>query len=155
MSVLPSQYAGHFFDYVLQRYGPSDPRAAAAAAELDTVLTPLLGAAEAQGGTVVCLPEYGITDVRHPVDVNRMLRAEGLLRVHTQDGMEPRPVDLARSTTRWRTSGFPAPPTCPPSPSRPRHADTPTVPACLIRNLRSAEKVLCWKTLSLTLTLQT
>ncbi|MFG1866413.1 nucleotide pyrophosphatase/phosphodiesterase family protein [Microbispora bryophytorum] len=75
-------------DYDLQRFGPSDPRAAAAAAELDTVLTPLLDAAAAQGRTVVCVSEYGITDVSRPVDVNRMLRAEGLLRVHTQDGME-------------------------------------------------------------------
>ncbi|MEU7883776.1 nucleotide pyrophosphatase/phosphodiesterase family protein [Microbispora bryophytorum] len=75
-------------DYDLQRFGPSDPRAAAAAAELDTVLTPLLDAAAAQGRTVVCVSEYGITGVSRPVDVNRMLRAEGLLRVHTQDGME-------------------------------------------------------------------
>ncbi|MEV0387504.1 nucleotide pyrophosphatase/phosphodiesterase family protein [Nonomuraea sp. NPDC050643] len=73
-------------DYDLQRYGPSDPRAAQAAAELDTVLGPLLDAAGDR--TVVALSEYGITDVRRPVDVNRALRAEGFLRVHTQDGME-------------------------------------------------------------------
>ncbi|MFC4013798.1 alkaline phosphatase family protein [Nonomuraea purpurea] len=73
-------------DYDLQRYGPSDPRCAAAAAELDAVLTPLLDAAGDR--TVVVLSEYGITDVSRPVDVNRALRAEGLLRVHTQDGME-------------------------------------------------------------------
>ncbi|WP_432987915.1 alkaline phosphatase family protein [Dactylosporangium sp. CA-233914] len=75
-------------DYDLQRYGPSDPRAARAAAELDTVLGPLLDAAEARGATTVVLSEYGITDVSRPVDVNRMLRAEGLLNVYTQDGME-------------------------------------------------------------------
>ncbi|WP_055482246.1 alkaline phosphatase family protein [Sphaerimonospora sp. CA-214678] len=75
-------------DYDLQRYGPSDPRAAAAAAELDTVLAPLLDAAATQGRTVVAVSEYGITDVSRPVDVNRMLRAEGLLNVYTQDGME-------------------------------------------------------------------
>ncbi|MEV0166146.1 alkaline phosphatase family protein [Nonomuraea fuscirosea] len=73
-------------DYDLQRYGPGDPRCAAAAAELDGVLAPLLDAAGDR--TVVVLSEYGITDVSHPVDVNRALRAEGLLRVHTQDGME-------------------------------------------------------------------
>ncbi|HEX4814999.1 MAG TPA: nucleotide pyrophosphatase/phosphodiesterase family protein [Nonomuraea sp.] len=78
-------YVPHL-DYDLQRYGPSDPRAAAAAAELDTVLAPLLDAAA--GRTVVALSEYGITDVSRPVHVNRALRAEGLLRVHTQDGME-------------------------------------------------------------------
>ena len=80
-------YVPHL-DYDLQRYGPADPRSAAAAAELDAVLDPLLRAATARGATVVALSEYGITEVRQPVDVNRALRAEGLLRVHTQDGME-------------------------------------------------------------------
>ncbi|WP_430790309.1 nucleotide pyrophosphatase/phosphodiesterase family protein [Actinoplanes sp. G11-F43] len=80
-------YVPHL-DYDLQRYGPSDPRAAAAAAALDTVLEPLLRAAADRDATVVVLSEYGITDVNRPVDVNRALRAEGLLRVHTQEGME-------------------------------------------------------------------
>ncbi|MEV5692668.1 alkaline phosphatase family protein [Micromonospora globbae] len=80
-------YVPHL-DYDLQRYGPSSPRAAAAAAELDGVLGPLLDAAEARDATVVALSEYGITDASRPVDVNRLLRAEGLLRVHTQAGME-------------------------------------------------------------------
>jgi predicted AlkP superfamily pyrophosphatase or phosphodiesterase len=80
-------YVPHL-DYDLQRYGPSAPPAAAAAAELDETLGPLLDAAAARGDTVVVLSEYGITDVDRPVDVNRMLRAEGLLRVHTQAGME-------------------------------------------------------------------
>ncbi|SEK75699.1 nucleotide pyrophosphatase/phosphodiesterase family protein [Nonomuraea pusilla] len=75
-------------DYDLQRYGPSDPRAAAAARELDTVLAPLLDAALARGRTVVVVSEYGITDVSRPVDVNRTLRAEGFLQVYTQAGME-------------------------------------------------------------------
>jgi predicted AlkP superfamily pyrophosphatase or phosphodiesterase len=80
-------YVPHL-DYDLQRFGPSAPQAAAAAAELDATLGPLLDAAAARGTTVVALSEYGITDVSRPVDVNRMLRAEGLLRVHTQAGME-------------------------------------------------------------------
>jgi predicted AlkP superfamily pyrophosphatase or phosphodiesterase len=52
------------------------------------VLGPLLDAAAGRDATVVALSEYGITDVSRPVDVNRLLRAEGLLRVYTQDGME-------------------------------------------------------------------
>ena len=80
-------YVPHL-DYDLQRYGPSAPQAAAAATELDGTLGPLLDAASARGTTVVVLSEYGITDVDRPVDVNRMLRAEGLLRVYTQAGME-------------------------------------------------------------------
>jgi predicted AlkP superfamily pyrophosphatase or phosphodiesterase len=80
-------YVPHL-DYDLQRHGPDDPRAAAAAAELDEVLGPLLDAATARGATVVALSEYGITPVRRPVDVNRLLRENGLLRVYTQAGME-------------------------------------------------------------------
>ncbi|MFC7532968.1 alkaline phosphatase family protein [Actinoplanes sp. GCM10030250] len=77
-------YVPHL-DYDLQRFGPSSPQAAHAAAELDTVLAPLLDRPDT---TVVVLSEYGITDVHRPIDVNRLLRAEGLLNVHTQDGME-------------------------------------------------------------------
>jgi predicted AlkP superfamily pyrophosphatase or phosphodiesterase len=80
-------YVPHL-DYDLQRYGPSSPQAVAAAVELDRVLAPLLDAARARGATVVALSEYGITEVHRPVDVNRALRTAGLLRVHTQDGME-------------------------------------------------------------------
>jgi predicted AlkP superfamily pyrophosphatase or phosphodiesterase len=80
-------YVPHL-DYDLQRYGPSAPQAEAAAAELDETLGPLLDASAARDTTVVVLSEYGITGVDRPVDVNRMLRAEGLLRVHTQAGME-------------------------------------------------------------------
>jgi predicted AlkP superfamily pyrophosphatase or phosphodiesterase len=80
-------YVPHL-DYDLQRYGPSAPRAAVAAAELDGTLAPLLDAADARDATVVVLSEYGITDVDRPVDVNRMLRAEGFLRVYRQAGME-------------------------------------------------------------------
>lgn len=80
-------YVPHL-DYDLQRYGPSAPQAAAAAAELDVTLGPLLEAAAARGATVVVLSEYGITDVSRPVDINRLLRAEGLLHVYTQAGME-------------------------------------------------------------------
>jgi predicted AlkP superfamily pyrophosphatase or phosphodiesterase len=80
-------YVPHL-DYDLQRYGPNGPEAARAARELDAVLAPLIEDARSSGVTVVALSEYGITPVSRAVDVNRTLRAEGLLRVHTQDGME-------------------------------------------------------------------
>jgi predicted AlkP superfamily pyrophosphatase or phosphodiesterase len=80
-------YVPHL-DYDLQRFGPLSPRAAAAAAELDEVLRPLLDQAAARGATVVALSEYGITPVHRRVDINRELRSAGLLRVHTQAGME-------------------------------------------------------------------
>jgi predicted AlkP superfamily pyrophosphatase or phosphodiesterase len=70
-------------DYDLQRYGPDGPEAVAAARDLDRVLRPLLEDAQRQGVTVVALSEYGITSVRQPVDVNRILRRAGMLHVHT------------------------------------------------------------------------
>ncbi len=76
-------YVPHL-DYDLQRFGPSAPQAAAAARELDATLAPLLDS----DATVVVLSEYGITEVSRPVDVNRALRADGLLNVYTQAGME-------------------------------------------------------------------
>jgi predicted AlkP superfamily pyrophosphatase or phosphodiesterase len=75
-------------DYDLQRYGPHGPAAREAAAGLDAELAPLIDEALSLGRTVVALSEYGIAPVRRPVDVNRALRRAGLLRVHTQDGME-------------------------------------------------------------------
>ncbi|GGU23407.1 nucleotide pyrophosphatase/phosphodiesterase family protein [Streptomyces lavendofoliae] len=84
---LALSYLPHL-DYDLQRYGPDDPRSHRAAAELDSVIAPLLDDAEAEGRTVVALSEYGITRVNRPVDINRALRRAGLLEVHTQDGME-------------------------------------------------------------------
>ncbi|MFF8828336.1 alkaline phosphatase family protein [Streptomyces sp. NPDC015131] len=84
---LALSYLPHL-DYDLQRYGPHDPRSHRAAAELDTVLAPLLDDARAEGRTVVVLSEYGITPVDRPVDINRALRRAGLLEVHSQDGME-------------------------------------------------------------------
>ncbi|GGQ60955.1 alkaline phosphatase family protein [Couchioplanes azureus] len=80
-------YVPHL-DYDLQRHGPSAPQAARAAAELDATLGPLLDAAARRGAVVAVVSEYGITDVSRPVDVNRLLRAEGLLHVYTQAGME-------------------------------------------------------------------
>ncbi|QVQ52410.1 alkaline phosphatase family protein [Spiractinospora alimapuensis] len=75
-------------DYDLQRYGPDDPRAARAAADLDQAMAPLLMAAKERGATTVALSEYGITPARRPVDVNRALRHAGLLEVYSQDEME-------------------------------------------------------------------
>ncbi|MFL6124913.1 alkaline phosphatase family protein [Actinophytocola sp.] len=80
-------YVPHL-DYDLQRFGPDGPEAARAAREVDAALKPLLDDARNAGATVVALSEYGITPVRRPVDINRLLRREGLLEVYTQDGME-------------------------------------------------------------------
>ena len=70
-------------DYDHQRFGPAAAESAAAAAELDDVAGELVEHAQGRGDTVVVLSEYGITDARRPVDVNRALRRAGLLEVIT------------------------------------------------------------------------
>ncbi|WP_328531716.1 alkaline phosphatase family protein [Nocardioides sp. NBC_00368] len=74
-------YVPHL-DYDLQRFGPDSPQAVQAARDVDATLAPLLDDAEAAGVRVVLLSEYGITAASRPVDINRLLRREGLLHVH-------------------------------------------------------------------------
>ncbi len=74
-------YVPHL-DYDLQRFGPDSPQAVQAARDVDATLAPLLDDAEAAGVRVVLLSEHGITQASRPVDVNRLLRREGLLHVH-------------------------------------------------------------------------
>ena len=80
-------YVPHL-DYDLQRFGPDSVQAVRAAREVDEALKPLIEDARAAGATVVALSEYGITEVRRAIDINRLLRREGMLEVYTQDGME-------------------------------------------------------------------
>ncbi|MDR7304170.1 alkaline phosphatase family protein [Haloactinomyces albus] len=84
---LTMAYVPHL-DYDLQRHGPDSPQAVTAARDVDAALGPLLDQARAEGATVVALSEYGITPASRPVDINRALRRERLLHVHTQEGME-------------------------------------------------------------------
>jgi predicted AlkP superfamily pyrophosphatase or phosphodiesterase len=80
-------YVPHL-DYDLQRFGPCGPQTAAAATQLDTCLAPLLDDALNCGVTIVVVSEYGITEARRPIDINRALRTDRLLEVYTQQGME-------------------------------------------------------------------
>ena len=75
-------------DYDLQRFGPDSSQATAAAREIDRVAGELAAFALERNKIVLVLSEYGITSVSRPVDINRRLRAEGLLHVYEQDGME-------------------------------------------------------------------
>ena len=75
-------------DYDHQRFGPGGEEALRAARELDEVAGSLVEHARARGDQVVVLSEYGITEARRPVEINRALRRAGLLNVYTQAGME-------------------------------------------------------------------
>ena len=90
-------YVPHL-DYDLQRFGPVQRRRPRQAAR-DARRAPWPAARRRASATAS--PWWRCSRVRHhrrspgPVDVNRLLRREGLLQVHTQDrhGV-PRPVDL-------------------------------------------------------------
>jgi predicted AlkP superfamily pyrophosphatase or phosphodiesterase len=68
-------------DYDLQRYGPKDPSIQDQVAAVDNEAGKLIAVAEATGREVVVLSEYGITEVRGAVALNRVLRQQGLLAV--------------------------------------------------------------------------
>jgi len=78
-------------DYAAQRTGPESPAAAAAVAELDGVLGRLAeGFHGAYGEKPLWLVagEYAITEVRHVVYPNRVLRKAGLLTIREEEGRE-------------------------------------------------------------------
>jgi predicted AlkP superfamily pyrophosphatase or phosphodiesterase len=68
-------------DYSHQQFGPSHPRSIAALREIDAVFADLWRAAQESGASVVVVSEYGLEDVHTPIDINRVLRREGLLEV--------------------------------------------------------------------------
>jgi len=75
-------------DYDLQRLGPRHPALARALREVDAVCGALIDQARREDAAVIVLSEYGITEVRGPVHLNRALRQAGLLRVRSEQAGE-------------------------------------------------------------------
>ena len=75
-------------DYDLQRLGPVDPRIAGELRAVDGLFAKLRRHYEQRGARVLVLSEYGITEVRQPVHLNRALREQGLLAVREELGHE-------------------------------------------------------------------
>lgn len=73
-------------DYCLQRLGPNDPRLAPDLRDVDAVCGELIDHCRRDGARVIVLSEYGITEVRDAIHVNRALRAAGLLAVKDELG---------------------------------------------------------------------
>jgi predicted AlkP superfamily pyrophosphatase or phosphodiesterase len=84
-------------DYDLQRFGPNDPRIAKALGEIDTVCGELFDFAKQKGLRVVVLSEYGITEVKDAIHVNRALREAGFLRVREELGLEQLDAGASRA----------------------------------------------------------
>ncbi|WKN33217.1 alkaline phosphatase family protein [Porifericola rhodea] len=75
-------------DYNLQRCGIDFSKIAKDLKEIDEVCKDLITFYEARGAEVVLLSEYGITDVNHPVHINRALRKEGYIAIKEELGLE-------------------------------------------------------------------
>ena len=75
-------------DYDLQRQGPRGPGIPAALRAIDAVCGELIDIATRDGAHVIVLSEYGITEVRDAVHINRALREAGLLAIRVEHGRE-------------------------------------------------------------------
>ncbi|MEI6233154.1 MAG: nucleotide pyrophosphatase/phosphodiesterase family protein [Planctomycetota bacterium] len=71
-------------DYNLQRLGPDDPRIAEDLKAVDVIAGRMIDSARARGAKVVILSEYGMSQTTGAVDINRVLRRGGFLRVQKQ-----------------------------------------------------------------------
>jgi predicted AlkP superfamily pyrophosphatase or phosphodiesterase len=75
-------------DYNLQRYGPSDPRLRKDCRAIDEVINTLIADLEARGCRILIVSEYGISDVRRPIHLNRQFRQRGWLVVKDELGLD-------------------------------------------------------------------
>ncbi len=82
-------------DYGLQKYGPDAPEMADELAQIDEVAGELIDFYEQQGVRVIVVSEYGISPVRRPVHLNRILRDAGLLSIKDELGRDG--LDLFQS----------------------------------------------------------
>jgi len=75
-------------DYCLQKYGQDLSAINKDLAEIDKIVEQLVNYYTAKNARIILLSEYGITNVDHPVHLNRELRKNGLLQVRTERGLE-------------------------------------------------------------------
>jgi predicted AlkP superfamily pyrophosphatase or phosphodiesterase len=75
-------------DYDLQRFGVSDSRTRENLVAIDRICGQLIAHCRSTGRRILVLSEYGLTDVRRPVHINRALRAEGFVSVREELGTE-------------------------------------------------------------------
>lgn len=75
-------------DYNLQRHGLNFKKIGRDLNEIDEVVKKLVEHYQKQGTQVILLSEYGITDVKRPIHLNRVLRAGGHLAIRMERGLE-------------------------------------------------------------------
>ena len=75
-------------DYNLQRYGLDYSKIAKDLKEIDGVVEQLICYYQKQDCNIILLSEYGITNVNHPIHLNRILRKQGYLEIREERGLE-------------------------------------------------------------------
>lgn len=75
-------------DYCLQKFGNDLSLVSKELNEIDRVVEQLVSFYEKKNARIILLSEYGITNVNHPVHINRVLRQNGLLQIRTERGLE-------------------------------------------------------------------
>lgn len=75
-------------DYCLQKYGHNYTKIAPELQAIDKVCQQLITYYESKGCEIILLSEYGITDVDHPIHLNRLFREHGLLAIREERGLE-------------------------------------------------------------------
>jgi len=75
-------------DYCLQKFGPDFSAISKELNEIDAIVKQLVSFYEKQNANIILLSEYGIAPVKNPVQINRVLRKNGLLEVRIERGLE-------------------------------------------------------------------
>ena len=75
-------------DYCLQKYAHESDQVKKDLQQIDKVVEELVNYFEKAGTSVLLLSEYGISEVDHPIHINRVLRQNGLLSIRTERGLE-------------------------------------------------------------------
>ncbi|MGJ8726516.1 MAG: alkaline phosphatase family protein [Roseibacillus sp.] len=75
-------------DYSLQKYGPKAAESVEEMKATDTLLSDLIPFLEGRGVEVVVLSEYGISEVKRVVHLNRLFREQGWITIKDELGLE-------------------------------------------------------------------
>jgi predicted AlkP superfamily pyrophosphatase or phosphodiesterase len=75
-------------DYCLQKFGQDFQKISKELGEIDKVVEQLVTYYQQKGARIIILSEYGITNVDHPIHINRVLRENGLLQIRVERGLE-------------------------------------------------------------------
>jgi predicted AlkP superfamily pyrophosphatase or phosphodiesterase len=75
-------------DYCLQKFGPDLKLVSRELTEIDRVVQGLVEFYQKKSARIIILSEYGISPVKNPIHLNRLLRANDLLGIRVERGLE-------------------------------------------------------------------